>query len=623
MRRIGAQDAPRGAGLLDHAQKIVAGNRLARTQPQRGALDALLDQVIFQRRLVLQIDLGPAAPDLIKRRLRDIEMPGLDQFRHLPEEEGQKQRADMGAIDIGIGHDDDLVVAQLVQIELVPPDPGAERGNQRADHVRTQHPVEARALDVQDLAAQGQHRLILARTALLGGTASRVALDDEQFRQRRVLFLTIGQLAGQAGHIHGRFAPGQLARLAGGFARQGGLDDLADDLPGLAGVFLEPFGQFLAHQPLDRRTHFRGNQLVLGLAGEFRVRHLDRQHASQAFAGIVAGEIHLLLLRDPAVLRIFLNDAGQCATETGQMGAAVALRDVVGKGQNRLVVAVIPPHRHFDADAALLALDEDRLGHDRGLGTVDEFHEFAHAAFIEKLGPQRFRRTFVFQNDADAGIQEGKLAQPVFQRLEDKVAVREGAVGPIFLGRGEKAHLGPLLARGGIADDAQMFGRVAIFEAGDMFLAIAPDAQLQPVRKRVDHRNPDPVQAARDLVAVLVELPAGMKLGHDDLGGADAFRGVHVDRNPAPVVADRDAAIGMDLHPHEIGMARQGLVDAVIDDLIDHVMQPAAIVGIADIHAGAFADRFQTLENLDGICAVFCRLRGGICHAWFFLFICA
>jgi hypothetical protein len=35
------------------------------------------------------------------------------------------------------------------------------------------------------------------------------------------------------------------------------------------------------------------------------------------------------------------------------MGAAVALRDVVGEAQHVLVVAVVPPQRDFDGDAVL------------------------------------------------------------------------------------------------------------------------------------------------------------------------------------------------------------------------------------------------------------------------------
>ena len=61
-----------------------------------------------------------------------------------------------------------------------------------------QHLVEARALDVQDLAAQRQHRLEFAVAALLGGAAGAVALDDEQFGLGRIALLAIGELAGQA-----------------------------------------------------------------------------------------------------------------------------------------------------------------------------------------------------------------------------------------------------------------------------------------------------------------------------------------------------------------------------------------------------------------------------------------
>ena len=61
-----------------------------------------------------------------------------------------------------------------------------------------EHLVEARALDVEDLAAQRQHRLEGAVAALLGGAAGRIALDDEEFGFRRIALLAVGELAGQA-----------------------------------------------------------------------------------------------------------------------------------------------------------------------------------------------------------------------------------------------------------------------------------------------------------------------------------------------------------------------------------------------------------------------------------------
>ena len=98
--------------------------------------------------------LGRAALDLVERRLGDEDMAALDQFPHLAEEKGEQQSADMRAVHVRIGHDDDLVVAQLVGVEVLAADAGAERRDQRADFLARQHLVEARALDIEDFPAQ-------------------------------------------------------------------------------------------------------------------------------------------------------------------------------------------------------------------------------------------------------------------------------------------------------------------------------------------------------------------------------------------------------------------------------------------------------------------------------------
>ncbi len=137
-------------------------------------------------------------------------------------------------------------------------------------------------------------------------------------------------------------------------------------------------------------------------------------------------------------------------------------------------------------------------------------------------------------------------------------------------------------------------------EAQEMLLAVAPDAcRSRRSRERVHHRDADAVQAARDLVAVLVELTAGMELGHDDLGRRDAFFLVDVDRNAAAVVAHGDRAVAVQQHVDAVAPAGEALVDRVVDDLVDHVMQARAVIGVADIHAGALADRVEALQHLD------------------------
>jgi hypothetical protein len=43
---------------------------------------------------------------------------------HVAEEESQQQRADVGAVHIGVGHDDDLWYSELGDVEVVLADSG-------------------------------------------------------------------------------------------------------------------------------------------------------------------------------------------------------------------------------------------------------------------------------------------------------------------------------------------------------------------------------------------------------------------------------------------------------------------------------------------------------------------
>ena len=136
-------------------------------------------------------------------------------------------------------------------------DAGAERRDQRRDLAASQHLVEARALDVEDLAAQGQHRLVGAVARLLGGAAGGIAFDDEDLAFRRIALLAIGELAGQRIAVERALAPGELARLARGLARGGGFDHLADDVARFGRMLLEPAAQLLQHDAFDRRGALR------------------------------------------------------------------------------------------------------------------------------------------------------------------------------------------------------------------------------------------------------------------------------------------------------------------------------------------------------------------------------
>ena len=138
-------------------------------------------------------------------------------------------------------------------------------------------------------------------------------------------------------------------------------------------------------------------------------------------------------------------------------------------------------------------------------------------------------------------------------------------------------------------------------------LAVAPDLEIERLRQRVDDRDADAVQAARHLVAVVVELAAGVQHRQHDFGGRLAA-GVLADRNAAAVVDDGHRAVDVDRDVDLIAEAGQRLVDRVVDDLVDEVMQPGG-TRRADVHRRPLANGLEAFEDLDLVRAVVAARR--------------
>src|SRR5699024_5998012 len=87
-----------------------------------GALDGVLFiPDLFEEGRLFGLGVGKAGlvfrVDLVQGRLRDIDVPLFDQGGGQAVEHGQHQGADLIAVHVGIGTDDDLVEAEVVQAE--------------------------------------------------------------------------------------------------------------------------------------------------------------------------------------------------------------------------------------------------------------------------------------------------------------------------------------------------------------------------------------------------------------------------------------------------------------------------------------------------------------------------
>src|SRR5690606_3684357 len=85
---------------------------------QGGVLQRQLQHELRFLGIVLEVTLFTADLDLVQRRLRNVDVAALDQLRHLTIEQRQQQRADVRTVHVRVSHDDDAVIAQLVDIEV-------------------------------------------------------------------------------------------------------------------------------------------------------------------------------------------------------------------------------------------------------------------------------------------------------------------------------------------------------------------------------------------------------------------------------------------------------------------------------------------------------------------------
>lgn len=102
-----------------------------------------------------------------------------------------------------------------------------------------------------------------------------------------------------------------------------------------------------------------------------------------------------------------------------------------------------------------------------------------------------------------------------------------------------------------------------------------------------------------------------MECGQHDFhrGLADLRDGIN--RDAGPVICDGHAAILMQDDLDMCGPPGEGLVDRVVDDLIQQVVQPVG-TGAADVHGRALADAVDALKDLNLLSSV--RLiRRGVC----------
>jgi hypothetical protein len=420
---------------------------------------------------------GLAPGELEQGRHGGVHIALFNKGPHEAEEEGEQQGADVGTVHVGIGHDDDLVIAQLVQVEVVP-DARAQSGDDRGQLIVAVYLVRPGLLHVKHLAPQGEDGLETAVPALGGRAAGGVALDDVELCQLRVGLVAVPQLIGHGGSAQGGLAadglPGPLCGLPGPV----GCEGLVQNGPAHGGVLLQIDLQFFAddvvHQGADRAVA----QLGLGLALKLGVGELDGDDRGQALPAVLTGHL-LVVLEQLDLPAIGVQGVGQGPLEALLMHPALRGVDVVGKGDHDLAVPVVVLHSHLGHAVLPGAGHIDHVAVQRVLALVEEGDKLPDAPLIAHIVLLLLAGAQVHSLDPQAGVEEGLLPHP---GVEGLIAVHQGVEHLRIWLEGDRGA-GVV----GAAHHLHFLGDLAPGELHLIDLAVLMDLDLQPLAQGVDH----------------------------------------------------------------------------------------------------------------------------------------
>src|SRR6266487_427278 len=272
-----------------------------------------------------------------------------DQLRHVTEEEGQQQRANVRAIYIGVAHDDDTTVAQFRHVEVFI-NANTDGGNDILDLLIFEDLVESHALNVQDLTTQWQDGLKVAVAPLLGRATCGIALDEIEFATIGASLAAIGELAGQR-RVQHVFALDEIFGGTGCLAGTGGGETFVDDGLALARRSLQVLREHVGGDRFDDWAHIGIVELALGLRLELRIRDLDADDGGQPLAHVVAGQIAVLLFEQVDLARVVVERAREGAAEASDVHAAIDCIDAVCEGVFGAGPAIVILERNLDLDA--------------------------------------------------------------------------------------------------------------------------------------------------------------------------------------------------------------------------------------------------------------------------------
>ena len=357
-------------------------------------------------------------------------------------------------------------------------------------------------------------------------------------------------------------------------------------------MLVQPQREAVLDHTVDKTGALPRPEPLLGLPGELRVFHLHREDVGHALPHIFGRQFDAA--REQAA------KLAELAQRLGEPGAqAVDVGSAQGRGHE---IDVAVRHRRLrvirnpgqgPVHRFTLAMQAARQGLHRQDGTVDLLEQVFRQPTAVLPGLDLVR-TLDLQPYLEPRAQHRLGSQHVFQAPQCKRRRVE------ILRVRPEAQRGPRIRLADRAHHVEFSAALAARETHVVLPAAAADPHFKVPGQRVHHGDAHAVQPTRKPVGPVGELAARVQLGKDQFDPGNPFLGVNVDRHAAAVIGDFQRTVPEKLDVDALGVALDGLVDAVVDDFVSEVVGPTGV----GIHAGAPAHGVKTAQDLDVCSAI-------------------
>ena len=318
---------------------------------------------------------------------------------------------------------------------------------------------------------------------------------------------------------------------------------------------------------------------------------LDGYHRCHTISNIRSGKVHIFFFQDTNFSGIGIHDTGKCRLETGQMGTALCIVNIVTKAQHILMELIHILDGTFHGNAITFSLEIHRFLIYQFFVLIQILHKSQNAIRFMEFFMIRFCLSSVFKDDGQRRIQISCLMKATFDLICGKIRLFKNLRIRKEINAGSGLFRLPQCRKQSIH---QLNGRNSPFKPVMMHISFPANLHIQVSRQCIHHRRTYPMQTAAGLVITVIKFSSRMECGkYQTLCRHSLF--MHANRNTTAVIDNRSRTILFQIHLDPVTFPCQMFIHRIIHDLIHQMVQTFS-GNTSDVHTRSLPNRFQSFQ---------------------------